>query len=118
MPQGTYQIHSPSGSSNFLPINIAATTSASPTVIHTSDTVNYDELWLSAYCYGANDTVLYLMLGGNNPHQIISLVIPSQRGIVSVLNGQTFTGGVIISAYASETNSISLIGRVNRIVFI
>ena len=118
MAQGTYQIHPLSGSTNFLPINIAAINATSPTLIHESSAVNYDELWLSAYCYGASDTALYLMFGSDVPHQQMSLVVPSQRGLISIVNGLRFTGGVTISAYASNTNSISIIGSVNRIVFV
>lgn len=118
MAQGTYQLATLSNSTNFLPINIAATTLNAATLIHTADSVNFDEIWASAYNYGANDALLTILFGGTNAYQQMSLIIPASRGLIPVINGLRFTGAVQISAYASITNSISLIGSVNRIVFI
>lgn len=118
MAKPTYQIVPLSNSTNFQPINIAATTSGSPTLLHTSDSTDFDELWLDAYNYSGNDAFINIMLGGSSSYQILTLPIPSNRGLIPLLKGQTFTGSVVISAYASTTNVISVIGRVNRIVFI
>ena len=113
----TYQIQPFSQSVNFLPINVVSTLSATPTLIHTASSVNYDELWMSAYCYGGTDTLLNIAFGGTNAYQQMSLVIPSGRGLIPVINGLRFSGGVTVSAYASVTNSISILGSTNTIVF-
>lgn len=118
MARATYQRFPLSASTNYLPINIAATTSASPTLLHEADAVNADEVWIQAYNYSANDALLHVMLGGGSAHQILSLPVLSQRGLITVLPGYTVTAGVDISAYADSTNIISVLGFVNRIVFI
>lgn len=118
MTKPTYQLHSLSGAVNFLPINIAAITSASTTPVHTSHATNYDELWLRAYNYTDTDAILYLCLGGTATHQIMPVPIPAGVGIIPVINGDVYTGSVELSAFASAANHIALSGRVNRIVFI
>jgi len=118
MTTATYQIATLSNSTNFLPINITATTASSPTLIHTASSTNYDEIWLSAYNYGASDSSLTILFGGNSIYQQMSLVIPTGRGLIPVINGLRFTGSVVISAFASITNYISVIGSINQIVFV
>lgn len=115
--RSNYQVISPSGTSNFLPINISSVSNSSPNVIHTAHATNFDELWLNAFNYSNEDAILYVMLGGSSAHQILSMVIPSGIGLVPVIAGHTFTGSVAISGYASVTNSISVLGRINRIIF-
>lgn len=114
----TYQLISLSGSTNFLPINIAATTVGSATTIHTASSTDYDELWLYAYNYGNFDASLTLSIGGTSAFQQISQVIPASRGLIPVITGQPLTGGVIVKGFSSVTNYIAIIGRINRIVFI
>lgn len=114
----TYQLTPFSASTNFLPINIAATSSVSPTLVHEAHATNYDELWIRAYNYTDVDAVLYLCLGGTAAHQIVPIPVPAGVGLIPIVNGDVFTGSVDISAYASETNRIALEGRVNRIIFI
>jgi hypothetical protein len=118
MTTATYQVATLSNSTNFQPINISAITSVSPTLIHTADSVNYDEIWLNAYNYGSTDNILTILFGGNAAYQLMSLVVPANRGLIPVINGLRFTGSVVISGYASVTNTISVIGSVNRIVFV
>ncbi|MGL5923697.1 hypothetical protein [Chroococcidiopsis sp.] len=114
----TYSIVPFSGANNFLPINVASITSTAPTALHTCDAVNFDEVWLNAYNYSTSDAVLTVQLGGSASHQKLSIVVPSGRGLVPVLTGQTFSGSAAITAYASTANAIALTGRINRIIFI
>jgi hypothetical protein len=115
--RSNYQVISPSGTTNFLPINVTSISNSSPNAIHVAHATNFDELWLNAFNYSNEDAILYLMLGGNNNHQTLPIVIPTSVGLVPVIAGHTFTGSVSISAYASVTNSISILGRINRIIF-
>lgn len=118
MAKPTYQIVTPSGTTNFLPINITATTSGTANIIHAADAVNFDELWLRAYNYTNNDSILYLCLGGTASYQIVPIPVPAMVGELQIINGDVYTGGVEIKAYASTANSIAVQGRINRIVFI
>jgi hypothetical protein len=114
----TYQLFPISSSTNFLPVNVAAVTSSSPTLLHQAHATNFDEVWLRAYNYTDTDAILYLCIGGSTASQIMQITIPAGVGMIPVLNGEVFTGSISISAYASTTNTISIQGRVNRIVFI
>lgn len=118
MAKPTYTLVPASNSTNFLPISITGTTSGSPTLIHTAHATNFDELWLSAYNYSDNDAYLDIMFGGSAAAQIMSQLIPAGRGLIPLLAGQPFTGAVAISAFASNSAAISVLARVNRIVFI
>lgn len=109
-----------SGSLQGKPIQITATGSTG-TTIHTtlaSSTI-IDEVWLYAT---NNDTVqrnLTIEYGITGPSSEISVGIPSKSGLSIVTPGLILTGdgstGSTITAYASVTASISLVGYVNRI---
>lgn len=114
----TYQLVPFSASTNFLPINVAATSNVSPTLLHQAHATNFDEIWLRAYNYTDTDATLFLCLGGTAAHQIVSIPVPAGIGMLPIVNGDVFTGGVSISAYASSTNTVALVGRVNRVVFV
>lgn len=114
----SYQRIPLSASTNFLPINIVGITSGSPTSLHTAHATNIDELWLGAYNYSGSDAYLYLLLGGSSASQILTVPIPALIGIVPILNGQSFTGGVEIKGYSDTANIISVVGYTNRIVLV
>lgn len=118
MPRPTYQSFNLSGSTNYLPINITANTVGSANLIHTASALDVDELWLDAYNYSNSDTFLYLLLGGSASHQVIKTPVFAGRGMIPLLKGQRFTGSVVISAYADSANAVSVVGQVNRIVFV
>lgn len=117
MAEATYQIQQLSASTNFLPVSVASTSSSSPTTIHVVSASNYDECWMDAFNYSAEDAILTICLGGTNAYQRLIKPIPAGRGLVDVLKGLRFTGGITISAYASSANVISVVGSVNRIIF-
>lgn len=114
----TYQLHALSNSTNFLPISVAATSSGSATLLHEADSTNYDEIWLKAFNYSNQDAILYLCIGGVNAHQIMPVPVPAGVGVVPILNGEVYTNGTQIKAYCSNANLVSILGRVNRIVFV
>lgn len=114
----TYQLFPFSGSTNFLPISISSILSSSPDTIHLASSTNFDEMWLDAYNYSADDGLLTICLGGTNTHQRMQVPVPTGRGLIPIIKGLKFTGGVTISAFASSANIISVVGFINRIVFV
>ena len=118
MSRPTYQSVALSGSTNYLPLNITGVATGSANVIHTAHATNTDELWLDLYNYTNTDTFVTLMLGGSASHQLLVVPVPSQRGMIPLLKGQRFDGGVVISAFASAANRVAIVGQVNRIVYI
>lgn len=118
MPEATYQLHPLSSSTNFLPVAVSSILSSTAVSIHQAHATNYDEVWLRAFNYTGQDAILFLCIGGTGATQIMPVPIPAGVGEVNVLSGDVFTGGVVISAYASRAGAISVLGRVNRIVFV
>lgn len=109
-----------SGSVQGRPIQITATGSTGD-VIHTTATGStvVDEVWL----YATNNDVLQRNLtveyGVTGSAAEISVAVPAKSGLSIVAPGLVLTGdgstGSTITAYASATASISLVGYVNRI---
>jgi hypothetical protein len=111
-----------SGSNFGRPIQVSAT-GATGTTIHTtlSSTTTVDEIWL----YATNNDLstlrnLTIEYGTTGTASEITVGIPSRSGLTIVLSGLVLTGngtsGSVIRAYSSLTNTISLVGYVNRIV--
>jgi len=118
MAKPTYQIDHFSESINYGPIVVASTDNTTPTLVHTASTTNIDEIWLEAYNFGSTDAVLTISYAGTNPENRITQVIPASRGSIPVLQGTRCSGAITISAHASIANTVSIIGSVNRIVFV
>jgi hypothetical protein len=110
-----------SGSAGGEPIKIVATSSTG-TIVHTTNINSsvIDEIWL----YATNtDTVLRALTieygGTTNPDNRIIIGIPAQSGLTICLAGLILSGtGVVgrsVTAFASSTNVINVMGYVNRI---
>lgn len=109
-----------SGSSQGNPIQIVAT--ASPgTTIHTtgSSSTIIDEVWLYAANIDTANRTLTVEYGATASSNIVEVVIPAKSGLSIVLPGSIITGngsvGATISAFASTTNVINVLGYINRI---
>ena len=114
----TYQKIFLTGSANGSPINITATSSASPTAIHTAHASNIDELWLKVFNTSTETRQVTICIGGTASHQQLTTTIPGNYiGEVPILMGHPVSGGIAISAFASASG-VSLIGFVNRIVVV
>lgn len=107
-----------SGSTNGIGIPINSTNSGSANTIHTADSTSLDELWISFSNTSNSDATVTLAIGGISTSNLISLTIPSGRGLVPAISGLTFTGGVTIKAFSSITGAIVAYGFCNRIVTI
>lgn len=114
----TYQIAPLSVSGNYSPINITAIDSVTPNNIHVASATDFDELWIEAFNYSNNDVVLTLAIGGTAAHQLMSQVIPHGRGLIPVLRGSKMSGSINVDAFATQSNAISILGYVHKIIFI
>lgn len=109
-----------SGSTNGKGIKVVATATLG-TTIHTvgaaTGTVGADEVWLWAFNSDTVARTLTIEFGGATaPDQNIVLPIPSQYGLVLVVPGLILQNSLVVTAFASATNVITLSGFVNRIV--
>lgn len=109
-----------SGSSGGRPIQITATGSTG-TTIHTTGTSStaVDEVWLYATNVDITQRNLTIEYGATGSANEIWVGIPARSGISIVMPGTVLTGDGVnastITAYASATASINIVGYVNRI---
>ena len=106
-----------SGASNGLAIKVVATASTG-TTIHTaqSGTVGWDAIWLWAYNSDTVNRLLTIEFGNTTaPDNNIVQTIPYQSGIMLVVPGKILQNGLLVTAFASAANVVTLSGYVVRI---
>ena len=106
-----------SGSVNGRGVVVAATTSGG-TTIHTATNVasELDEVWLWAVNHGAAQADLTIEAGLSTASgDRIEVGIPPQQGLIAALPGFVYSGGAVITAFASVASGITIHGFVNRI---
>jgi len=111
-----------SGSTDGKPIKITNTaTGGSPEdTIHSAIAGQiagtFDEIWLWAYNGHTADVVLTIEFGGTAaPDQNIVVTIPFKSGLIPVIPGLILQNAMVISAFASVANVITVMGFVNSI---
>lgn len=113
----TYTKRVLSGSTNGKGIKITQTATPGNT-LHTAvtGTTDFDEMWLYAYNHHTSAVVITFEFGGVVvPDDIIKVTIPSQPGLVPILPGLILQNGLLLRAFASNADLVTLYGWVNRI---
>jgi hypothetical protein len=105
-----------SGSTDGKAVKVAATATAG-TTIHTAHATALDEIWLYAHNSSAASVKLTLEFGGvAAPDDHIEINIGAEgTGLVLVSPGLLLTNSLVVKAFASAANVITLTGYVNRI---
>jgi hypothetical protein len=106
-----------SGSTNGRAILVAQTATAG-TLIHTavSGTTNLDEVWIYAMNTSTSSVALDIEWGGvTAPNDLIELTVLPESGLVTVVPGLLLQNGLVIRAFASTANVVTIQGFVNRI---
>lgn len=108
-----------SGSTDGKPIKVVPTATAG-TTIHTavSGTVagTFDEIYLYAYNGHTAAVTLTIEFGGATvPDQNIILTLPPKEGLTLVVPGLILQNGMVVAAFASVANVITISGWVNSI---
>lgn len=106
-----------SGSTQGKGIKVVQTSTAG-TLIHTavSGTSSMDEIWLYAFNSSAAAVLLTLEWGeATAPDGNIVISIPAQSGLVLVAPGLLLQNDLVVRAFASLANVITIHGYVNRI---
>ena len=107
-----------SGGTDGIGVKVVATSSAG-TTIHTADSTTtanlYDEIWLYATNTHTGTVVLTIQFGGTTSvtNDIKHTINPDET--VLVCPGFILQNSLIVKAYASEANVVSIHGFVNRI---
>ena len=109
-----------SASTDGRPIEVAANSSAG-TTIHTGPSVNadIDEIWLWACNHNTSAETLTLEWGGttSTDDHIKAVIQPNETLLVApgwILQGNASTA-LIVKAFSTTANKVSIIGHVNRI---
>ena len=108
-----------SGSTDGMPIKVVATATAG-TTIHTavSGTTagTFDEVWLFAYNGHTATVTLTIEYGGATvPDQNIIMSLAPKAGLQLVVPGLILQNELVVKAFASTANVITLSGFVNAI---
>lgn len=113
----TYTKEFLSASTNGRSIKVVATATAG-TTIHTavSGTTSKDEVWLWASNTDTAYRTLTIELGGTtSPDDLIIIELAPKAGRVPILLGECLNNGLLIKAFASAANVVTIGGFVNRI---
>lgn len=105
-----------SGSTNGKGVKVVATATAG-TTIHTATATaaTIDEVWLWAVNSDTAAVKLTIEAGGAAaPDNLIEVTIPPESGLVCVMPGLPFDGGVVIAAFAGTANVVMLYGYAHR----
>ena len=96
---------------------LVAATSAGGTTIHTAQasSTTFDEIWLYATNLNVSSVNLTIEYGATDGTQEIKLSLPAQSGLTLIIPGLVLQGSQVMTAYASVTNKILLMGYVNRV---
>lgn len=108
-----------SGSTDGKPIKITTTATAGDT-IHTAvagtTAGTFDEIWLYAYNGHTAAVTLTIEFGGVTvPDQNIVLTLASKSGLTLVVPGLILQNGMVVKAFASTANVITISGWINAI---
>jgi len=109
-----------SGSTDGKAIKVVATATAG-TTIHTAvagtTAGTFDEIWLWAYNGHTDVVTLTIEFGGTSvPDQNIVVTLASKSGLQLVVPGLILQNGMIVAAFASSANVVTLSGFVNNVV--
>lgn len=106
-----------SGSTNGRGIKVVPTATLG-TTIHTAvaGTSAWDEVWLYAFNSHSADVMLTIEWGGvTDPDDIVEVTIPYRAGWVPVVPGYLLQNSLVITAFASVANVITIQGWNNAI---
>jgi len=96
------------------PILVAATGTPG-TLIHTAHATAKDEIYLFAFNNHTAPVLLTLEWGGvTDPDDLLPFNIPHQSGGYFAAPGMVLTGGLLVRAFASVANKITIKGQFLR----
>jgi hypothetical protein len=106
-----------SGSTNGRPIPVVAVATAG-TLIHTTGSAGYEELYLWASNITAAAATLTVEFGGvTDPgdHLVKGYSIPPNSGPIPIAVGQRLSGGVVVRAFGGTASALNITGFYNRV---
>ena len=90
-------------------------------VIHTADASALDEIWIWAENHHTSDVILTIEWGAVvDPNDLIEVKLPLQftslkEGPILIIPGFELTNSLVVTAFASVTDVVTIQGHVHRI---
>jgi hypothetical protein len=113
----TYTKFKLSGSTDGKPIKVVAT--ATPgTLIHTAHATDLDEIWLWVANHGTSDVAITIQWGGTtspDDYIVSAFNIPANSQPIPIALGLLLTNSLVVRAFATSANLLTVYGFVNRI---
>jgi hypothetical protein len=109
-----------SGSTDGLPIKIAATAIGSADTIHTSVSGTtagvFDEIWIYAQNSSSSAVKLTVCWGGvTDVDHTIEYNVAAEDGLKCIVPGLILQNAKVVKAFAGTTNVLTILGFVNKI---
>lgn len=107
-----------SGSTHGRPIKVTGTSTGASVTVHTaqSSTTTVDDVTIYAYNSDTQSRTLTIEFGGTtSPDDLIVTPIPAQQGLVLVVPGMPLRNSLVVKAFASSANVVTVSGFVNRV---
>lgn len=107
-----------SGSTDGLPIKVAATAIGSADTIHTAvaGTDNFDEIWIWAVNNSSSAIKLTICWGGaTDVDHTIEYTVAAEEGLKMIIPGLILQNAKVVKAFAATANQITILGFVNKI---
>lgn len=89
--------------------------------IHTADAAAFDEIWIWAENHHTADVILTIEWGAVvDPNDLIEVKLPLQftnkkEGPILIIPGFVLTNSLVVTAFASVTDVVTIQGHVHRI---
>jgi hypothetical protein len=115
----TYTKEFLSGSVNGRPIKVTATVVGFADTIHTAvaGVLSKDEVWLYVSNNHTASVELIVAYGGtSSPDDYIIATLTAKQGLYLVVPGLVLNNGLVVKAFASVADVLTISGFVNRIV--
>lgn len=96
-------------------ILVVGTTSGAATPIHSVPGGQQDEVWVWAFNVHSAEVVLTIEWGNNAVKDRCPIPLPPQDGMYVCIEGLTLAAGKAVTAFASVTNVVTIVGHTNEI---
>tara|TARA_A100000172_G_scaffold60505_1_gene39976 strand:+ start:702 stop:1064 length:363 start_codon:yes stop_codon:yes gene_type:complete len=109
-----------SGSTDGRGIKVTGTATGAAVTVHTAQSGtgdnNYDEVFVYANNSSTAAILVTIEFGGTtDPDDLIEVSVPAQQGLMLIVPGLVLQNSLVIKAWASVANQVSLFGFVNKV---
>tara|TARA_R110000824_G_scaffold8173_2_gene37022 strand:+ start:5964 stop:6326 length:363 start_codon:yes stop_codon:yes gene_type:complete len=109
-----------SGSTDGRGIKVTGTATGASVTVHTAQSGtgdnNYDEVFIYANNSHTAGILVTIEFGGvTDPDDLIEVSVPAQQGLMLIVPGLVLQNSLIVKAWASVANQVSIFGFCNKV---